>query len=80
MTADILSDDVASLRALLLATRAEHDWFAGQIARLRHIIRELRRARFGRRSEKLDADQRARGAGDGRRPGRGDTDVKLIAP
>ena len=56
MTADILPDDVASLRALGLATRAECDRFAGQIERLRHIIREQRRA-LGRRSEKLDADQ-----------------------
>jgi hypothetical protein len=57
MTADILPDDMASPRALVLATRAERDRFAGQIERLRHIIRELRRARFGRRSEKFDADQ-----------------------
>jgi transposase len=57
MTADTLPDDVKSLRALVLAARAERDRFADQIARLRHIIRELQRARFGRRSEKLDADQ-----------------------
>jgi hypothetical protein len=32
---------VASLRALVLAARAERDRFAGQVERLRHIIREF---------------------------------------
>jgi hypothetical protein len=41
VTADTLPDDVQSLRALVLATWAERDRFAGQIERLRHIICEL---------------------------------------
>ena len=83
MTADILPDDVASLRALVLATRAERDRSAGQIERLRHIIRELRRARFGRRSEKLDADRLQRVLEEHKTTALRDEatqDVKLIAP
>jgi transposase len=56
-----LPSDPEELRALLLAERATH---AAELARardqnerLRHIIRELQRARFGRRSEKLEPDQ-----------------------
>ena len=45
-----LPDDVASLKALLLAERAQSD-------RLRHLLAQLRRAHFGRKSEKIDADQ-----------------------
>jgi transposase len=55
--ADDLPDDVLSLRAQLLEARAECQRLAGQVDRLRHIIRELQRARFGRRSERLDPDQ-----------------------
>jgi hypothetical protein len=36
---------------------AECDQLAGQNDRLRHLIRQLQRLRFGRRSEKLDPDQ-----------------------
>ncbi len=54
---DALPDDVESLQALVLAARAERDRFAEQNERLRQIIRELQRAHFGRRSEKLDAEQ-----------------------
>lgn len=56
-----LPSDAAALRALIIAERARH---AEQIAevmserdRLRAIIRELQRHRFGRRSEQLDRDQ-----------------------
>jgi transposase len=56
-----LPSDPEELRALLLAERATH---AAELARardqnerLRQIIRELQRARFGRRSEKLEPDQ-----------------------
>lgn len=70
-TPDILPDDVAALRALVLmawaerdAERAkngrlieERDQLAGQNDRLRHLLRQLQRMQFGRRSEKLDPDQ-----------------------
>lgn len=45
-----LPDDVAALKALLLAERAQSD-------RLRHLLSQLRRAHFGRKSEKLNTDQ-----------------------
>ena len=45
-----LPDDVAALKALLLAERAQSD-------RLRHLLAQLRRAHFGRKSEKIDTDQ-----------------------
>ena len=51
-TADTLPDDVESLRALVLAARAERDRLADQIGRLRHIIRELRS--FGKDRDLLD--------------------------
>jgi transposase len=63
--------DITALRALVLtawderdAERAENtrlieegDQIAGQNDRLRHLIRQLQRMQFGRRSEKLDPDQ-----------------------
>jgi transposase len=66
-----LPNDVAALRAMLVAARAERDaeraetarlaaecdQLAGQNDRLRHLIRQLQRLQFGRRSEKLDPDQ-----------------------
>jgi transposase len=45
-----LPDDVAALKALLIAERALNQ-------RLERLIAELRRMHFGRRSEKLDPDQ-----------------------
>jgi hypothetical protein len=70
-TPDILPDDAAALRALLIAAWAERDaeraekarlsderdQLAGQNDRLRHLIRQLQRRQFGKRSEKLDPDQ-----------------------
>ena len=70
-TPDTLPDDVAALRALVLtawaerdAERAENgrlieerDQLAGQNDRLRHLLHQLQRMQFGRRSEKLDPDQ-----------------------
>src|SRR3954470_10505313 len=57
-------NDVAALRAMLAqawaerdAERAEEAQLAAQNDRLRHLIRQLQRLRFGRRSEKLDPDQ-----------------------
>ena len=65
---DPLPDDPDALRALLLAERARHaaglaaaraeaERAHGEIARLRLIIKELQRHRFGRRAETLDPDQ-----------------------
>ena len=59
-----LPNDVAALRAMLVsawaerdAERAEKAQLAAQNDRLRHLIRQLQRLQFGRRSEKLDPDQ-----------------------
>src|SRR5918998_1586846 len=66
-----LPNDIAALRAMLAEAWAERDaeraekarlatecdQLAGQNDRLRHLIRQLQRLRFGRRSEKLDPDQ-----------------------
>jgi len=69
--AETLPDDIAVLRVMLLEARAERDAeraekeqrvterdkLAAQNDRLRHLIRQLQRMQFGRRSEKLDPDQ-----------------------
>jgi transposase len=47
-----LPDDVAALKALLLAERRAFARLTGQNERLRAIVKELQRALFGRRSEK----------------------------
>ena len=59
-----LPTDIEALQALLVAARAERDAaIAGrdqalsQNDRLRYLLRQLQRAQFGRRSEKLDPDQ-----------------------
>ena len=68
---ETLPDDITALRALVLTAWAERDaertekarlieerdQLAGQNDRLRHLIRQLQRMQFGRRSEKLDPDQ-----------------------
>jgi transposase len=63
---DTLPDDIDALRALILAERAAHadivaerDTLAGRNARLEAIIREIRRAHFGRKSERITDDQLA---------------------
>jgi transposase len=48
--ADSLPDDPDTLKAMLIAERAQND-------RLRQIIKELQRHRFGRRAESLPEDQ-----------------------
>src|SRR5918995_1235026 len=48
-----LPDDVATLKALLLGERAAAAKLSGQNEHLRAIIKELQRALFGRRSEKV---------------------------
>ena len=59
-----LPNDVAALHAMLAqawaerdAVRAENAQLAGQNDRLRHLLRQLQRMQFGRRSERLDPDQ-----------------------
>jgi transposase len=68
-----LPTDVSALQAQLAATRAEldaaiaerdaaiaaHEETLSQNDRLRHLLRQLQRAQFGRRSEKLDTEQLA---------------------
>ncbi len=63
-TQETLPEGVAALRALVLAAWAERDVeraekarLADQNDRLRHLIRQLQRLQFGRRSERLDPDQ-----------------------
>jgi transposase len=46
MASDALPDDLETLKAMLLAERCESE-------RLRQIIKELQRHRFGRRAETL---------------------------
>src|ERR1700720_3220778 len=50
MSSDALPDDAGTLKAMLIAER-------GQNERLRQIIKELQRHRFGRRAETLPEDQ-----------------------
>jgi transposase len=65
-TADALPDDISALHALILTERAELAQFAERIAilerlntKLEHIVAELRRAHFGRKSERITDDQLA---------------------
>lgn len=64
--ANQLPTDIEALHALVAAARAERDaaiaerdHALSQNDRLRHLLRQLQRAQFGRRSEKLDPDQLA---------------------
>jgi len=50
MSSDALPDDPETLKAMLLAERVQNE-------RLRQIIKELQRHRFGRRAETLPEDQ-----------------------
>jgi len=61
---DALPDDPEALRALVIrlaterdAALAESQRVSEQNDRLRHLLRQLQRMQFGRRSEKLDPDQ-----------------------
>jgi transposase len=68
---DKLPTDIDALQALVAAARAERDaaivkcdtaiaerdHALSQMDRLRHLLRQLQRAQFGRRSEKLDPEQ-----------------------
>jgi len=55
---------IRDMAAALDADRGALDEAKGEIDRLKAIIRELQRARFGRRSERMDADQLALGLED----------------
>ena len=59
-----LPTDIEALHALVTAARAERDAAVAerdqalsQMGRLRHPLRQLQRAQFGRRSERLDPEQ-----------------------
>ena len=58
---DDLPDDIERLKALLLAERAAHraeqTRLVAQNDRLTHMLRQLRRNHFGRKSERLSEDQ-----------------------
>src|SRR5450432_3290820 len=61
---DQLPVDIDALQALFMAACAERDaaiaerdHALSQMDRLRHLLRQLQRAQFGRRSEKLDPEQ-----------------------
>lgn len=56
---EMLPDDPAVLKAMLIAERSVRADLADEIARLSAIIAAFKRAMFGRRSEKLDPDQMA---------------------
>jgi transposase len=63
-TVSQLPVDIDAPRALLVAARserdapiAERDQVLSQNDRLRHLLRQLQRAQFGRRSKKLDPEQ-----------------------
>lgn len=63
LDADNLPTDASALRALLIAERVQHaaalERAETERDRLRAIIHELQRHRFGKRSERLDPDQLA---------------------
>jgi transposase len=64
MTTDALPNDLDALRALVSRLSSERDAAIEESRRLteqndqlRHLLKQLQRARFGRRSERLDLDQ-----------------------
>src|ERR1700761_7041433 len=61
MASDALPDDLETLKAMLLAERMQNE-------RLRQIIKELQRHRFGRRAETLPEDQMLRAREDVDKP------------
>lgn len=54
---DDFPDDIERLKALLRAERGEKARLADQNERLLHILRQLRRNHFGRKSERLSEEQ-----------------------
>src|SRR3954447_930471 len=65
IAADALPDDAGMLKAMLIAERVQND-------RLRQIIKELQRHRFGRRAETLPEDQMLLGLEDVEQDAAGD--------
>jgi transposase len=65
VAADALPDDPGTLKAMLIAERVQND-------RLRQIIKELQRHRFGRRAETLPEDQMLLGLEDVEQAAAGD--------
>ena len=61
---DNLPSDAVMLHRLVREMAAVVEHRDGEIERLRLIIRQLQRAHFGRRSERLDPDQFALGLDD----------------
>jgi len=59
-----LPSDMAQLHRLVRDMAAAVEQRDGEIARLQTIIKQLQRMQFGRRSERLDPDQLARGLDD----------------
>ena len=61
--ADALPNDIDALRALILAERAAHtaerDKLAARNEKLEQILAEIRRAHYGRKSERISDDQLA---------------------
>jgi hypothetical protein len=65
MLIDDLPDDLDALRALVSSLSSERDAAIEECRRIReqndrlhHLLRQLQRAQFGRRSEQLDREQR----------------------
>jgi transposase len=64
MPSDALPDDLDGLRAVVSRLSSERDalieksrWLTEQNDQLRHLLKQLQRAQFGQRSERLDRDQ-----------------------
>ena len=64
MPIDALPNDADALRALVSQLMSERDAAVAescrlteQIDQLRHLLKQLQRAQFGQRSERLDRDQ-----------------------
>src|SRR5436305_8013877 len=58
--ADVVAQQNATIEALRIerdTVRSEHQAAQAEIEKLRLLIRQLQRGRFGRRSERLDPDQ-----------------------
>jgi transposase len=72
VAADALPDDAGTLKAMLIAERVQNE-------RLRQIIKELQRHRFGRRAETLPEDQMLLGLEDIEQVAASDDEAKVDA-
>jgi len=70
MAIDVFPDDLDALRALVSKLSSERDAAIAESRRLteqndqlRHLLKQLQRAQFGQRSERLDRDQMQLSAG-----------------